>query len=92
MPDFIDSIAWFTRENFAAHKALDPHGLQPTFDDWLRDAERGVKQLKLRGIVPERVVIDPNDFAAWCKSQSMKVDGRARGAFASVVRHKRSQN
>jgi len=88
----IDVVAWFTRENFDAHRKLDPHGLQPTFDDWLRDAQRGMEQLKRDGLAPETVVIDPADFAEWCGDTGRKVDGRARSAFAAFVFAKRSKN
>lgn len=90
--DPIDVCAWFTRENFAAHKALDPKGLHATFDEWLHQAEGKLEELKRHGIVVRPVVIDPNELAAWCRSEGRKVDGAARAAFATVTAHNRSVN
>ncbi len=86
-----DVVAWFTRDTYGAHKALDPHGLQPSFEEWLSTAERG-GQLERQGIVPERIVIDPTEFAVWCRQRGCKIDGRARSEFASFVFAKRHMN
>jgi hypothetical protein len=87
-----DVCIWFTRENYAAHRALDPDGLQMSFDEWIQTVERGLKQLELQGIVPARVVIDPTDFAAWCRGEGREINGDARMAFAVIVHNKRRMN
>jgi hypothetical protein len=75
------AIAWFTRKNFGGHRALDPTGLPPTFDEWHSRAG----QFLAEAPPSARVVIDPVKFAAWCRVQGCEADATARAAFAQVV-------
>jgi len=88
----MDYVAWFTRENYAAHKALDPNGLHPTFDEWLKDAKARMEQLERKGIVLIPVVIDPEKLAAWCKSQGTEVNAKARTTFVALGLNKENLN
>lgn len=74
-------IVWFTRKNYAMHRALDPSGLPATFDEWLASMAYAVA----RAIPAPRVVIDPVRFAAWCRANSRLADSSARAAFAQIV-------
>jgi len=89
---FVDVCAWLTREDYAAHRALDPNGLPATFDEWLRNAERGVEDVKRKGIFLHRVAIDPDELAAWCRANHRVVNGRARSQFAVVVYQRSHDN
>lgn len=75
------TVAWFTRRNYARHRALDPAGLPATFDEWL--AHVGQQRRRQDPIV--RVVIDPVQFSAWCRAASREADASARTAFAQVA-------
>jgi hypothetical protein len=72
---------WFTRKNYAAHRALDPEGLPPTFDEWraLVGHRVGQKRPYLR------VVFNPGHFAAWCRAEGRDIDASARTAFAEIA-------
>ena len=52
------AIAWFTRKNFVGHRALDPTGLPPTFDEWHSRAG----QQAIQADQNVRVVIDGGMF------------------------------
>jgi hypothetical protein len=73
-------IVWFTRKNYAMHRALDPSGLPATFDEWLASMGYSVARAPAR-----RVVIDPVRFASWCRANARQADGSARTAFAQIV-------
>jgi hypothetical protein len=75
------AIVWFTRRNYAAHRALDPEGLPPTFDEWRAGA--GQQSDPQRPYV--RVVFSPKQLAAWCRAEGRQIDASARTAFAQIV-------
>jgi len=75
------SVAWFTRKNYLAHRALDPAGLPATFDEWRSRAVQQVEQ-EDQGI---RVVFSPRQFSAWCRAEGRAADASARATFAHVV-------
>jgi hypothetical protein len=75
------AIAWFTRKNYAAHRAFDPERLPPTFDEWraLVGQHKGDKRPYMR------VVFSPGQFSAWCRAEGREIDASARTAFAEIV-------
>lgn len=75
------AIAWFTRKNYAGHRALDPAGLPSTFDEWRCRAGQPVG----RHCPGARVVFSPGQFAAWCRGEGREADASARTAFAEIV-------
>jgi hypothetical protein len=75
------AVVWFTRKNYAAHRALDPEGLPPTFDEWRASIDQHVGHQ--RPYV--RVVFSPRQFTAWCRAEGRAIDASARTAFAEIV-------
>jgi hypothetical protein len=49
-------MAWFTPENFPAHRTLDPESLQDGFAEWLHYAESMFAKLTASGFTVERVL------------------------------------
>lgn len=92
MADFIDVCPWFTREGFNRYRELDPQAAHMTFDQWLSNAENAVQQMKASGVNVITVIIDPDEFVAWCQAGGHKIDAAARVQFASLVLNKRSKN
>ncbi len=75
------AIVWFTRKNYAAHRALDPEGLPPTFDEW----QAHVRQQTGQKRPYMRVVFSPGQLAAWCRAEGREIDASARTEFAAIV-------
>jgi hypothetical protein len=75
------AIVWFTRKNYVAHRALDPEGLPPTFDEWRALVGQRTGQKRPY----RRVVFNPGHFAAWCRAEGRDIDASARTAFAEIV-------
>jgi hypothetical protein len=85
----IVGVAWFTAENFPAHRALDPDSLQDSFAEWLHDVEATVANLKANGLTVERVLLGPLELEAWCAVRGRKVNPGARAELASEILERR---
>ena len=77
----LGATVWFTRKNYAGHRALDLDGLPPTFDEWLALVGNRVGPKR----TCMRVVFSPDHFAAWCRAEGREIDAPARIAFAQIV-------
>lgn len=75
------ATVWFTRKNYVAHRALDPEGLAPTFDEW----RAGIDEHTGEQRPSVRVVFSPGKFTAWCREEGREIDDSARTAFADIV-------
>ena len=79
------AIAWFARDTYDAARALMEDEMFATFDEWEkvvheRLAKRGVPLSSV-----EKVIIDPQDFAAFCRATKIKRDANGRAAYAAAV-------
>jgi hypothetical protein len=56
--------------------------LPETFGEWTKNAADIDRRLRARGIVVDRIVIKPDEFAAWTRERGLSRDELARRAFA----------
>jgi len=82
-PDLV-AIAWYSEENFDRIRALvkDGGGLQPTYQEWLRQAQSFIASLIVQGITVERVEMDPDNFTAWLRSENVDSNEQTRARYA----------
>jgi hypothetical protein len=76
--------AWFRREDYDAFKKLSPdeYNLPDTFDEWEEIANKQVAEIDATGGLVEKVIVNPQEFALWCKASGVEPNGPSRAAFA----------
>lgn len=81
------AMAWFRREDFARIKTMmiDADKLHSTWELWVKAAEANQQGFEARGFVVIRVVVVPEDFAAWCGKNGRDFDAKARMDYAVTV-------
>lgn len=80
-------IPWFRRADYDGLRRLfaDGAGLPATFDQWHERAEELRRQIEAQGGIAERVMIDPDEFPAWCRGRGLDIDSEARKRFAAAA-------
>lgn len=91
--DVVLGVAWYRPEqwNRLLEIAADRDGLEDTYEEWLRFAERSLPQLSRHGILPQKVDIDVEELLQWCNDQNCPVNASARVKFVAeklVQQHK----
>jgi hypothetical protein len=76
-------IPWLRKEDWPRWQSIDPK--LRTYDDWLRKIEVTIKNVEKRGYLAQKVIVNPDDFLAWCESIKCKVDRNARSHFAATL-------
>lgn len=73
-------IAWYSRQRYRRILEImdDAEKLPATYDQWLKGAETGERQLKRSGHIVIRAMIDPEEFVSWCRTRGLKPDAQAR--------------
>lgn len=84
------AMAWYKRENFERLRRVfeDAHVLHRSFDEWLRDAEKGSKGLEAKGVGVICVDIDPDAFPVWCAANDLRVNAQGRTNCANLIAYK----
>ncbi len=86
-------VPWFTAETWPRLLAVvDDADLMPaTYAEWIALAEPRFAQHVADGLPVERVLIDPDEWVAWCEANNLPIDRKARAAFAAVVLARRAR-
>ncbi len=85
-------IAWIRQEDYSALIRIFEDGdvFKGGWSEWLKRAEEVERKLKDDGLVVERVYLDPNTFAEWCRLNGVSTgrDGRLKwGADAAAEKY-----
>jgi len=78
---------WFDRESYphVLEVMSDRDLLPPSYERWLKQAQRVLEKARRDGQRPIRAHIDPDRFLAWCAEHGHSPDGMARLAYAGHV-------
>ena len=81
MPHF---AAWFRREDYQRIRQImdDSDKFPPEFDAWETRAKGQMEEAKRHGLVITPVILDPDEFLAFCRTENMAPSGEARAKFA----------
>jgi hypothetical protein len=61
----------------------DRDELVATYEEWVKDAESTLQEMRKAGIYPEKVEIDVKDLLRWCNEHDRPVDGSARVEYTT---------
>jgi hypothetical protein len=78
-------IAWYEPEQWPRLLEIssDREELEETHQEWVRDAERAIKELNRNGIQCVKVAVDLEQLLVWCQSQNIPVNGEARSRYVA---------
>jgi hypothetical protein len=78
-------VAWYEPDQWQQLLAVsvDRDKLEDTYDEWVQDAERVIKELRRHGLHVVKVRVKIDELVAWCQSQNISVNGEARSQYAA---------
>ena len=78
-------IAWYEPDQWQQLLAVsvDRDKLEETYDEWVQDAERVIRELRRQGVQVVKVRVKIDELVAWCQSQNISVNGEARSQYAA---------
>lgn len=83
---------WIRREDYDAFKRLSPNdpNFPDTYDEWLKDASEQIAKSEARGLVVDRIVVDPQQFAAFCKAGGIETNYATLGGYVIALNRKKN--
>lgn len=76
------SISWFRKEDWPRWLSIDPD-FDPDYQHWLVKSETAFKRITAMGHRVKKIIVDPDEFLEWSRSNGGKVDTQARSAFVA---------
>jgi len=84
-------VAWYQPDQWQKLLAVsvDKDKLEETYEEWVQDAERVIKELRRQGLYIVKVNVNVEELVAWCQKKKIPVNGEARSRYAA---HKLQQS
>jgi hypothetical protein len=78
-------IAWYEPDQWQQLLvvSMDRDQLEETYDEWVQDVERVIRELRRQGVQVVKVRMKVDELVAWCQSQNISVNGEARSQYAA---------
>ena len=77
-------MPWYARKDYQVLKEIIPNDpdIPDTYEEWLNRAANQLTEPEAHGVVCEKVVIDAQEFATWCRDSGLDANSTTIGAFA----------
>lgn len=82
------AVAWLRKEDWPRWQAIDPE--LPAYERWLSKINRLISDAERKGVTAEKIVVDPDAFAAWCNAEGKPIHRDTRAAYAAAQLMKRT--
>lgn len=81
--DIIVGIGFYRREDWERllASASDRKNLEDTYDEWLKNFHKLVKNLRAIGIKPKKVCFTLDELLDYCKKKGLKNNSKTRSEF-----------
>lgn len=85
MKNHAAAIAWYKEEQYEDFRTQCEDGgqLPASYNDWLVKAREGFEKLTEQGYCVIRIMMDMDEFKAWCQANGHKLDKQGRAAFGN---------
>jgi hypothetical protein len=86
------NFAWFQREHYDAIRGLVTDEPMPdSFEEWLETATKRINEMQAIGAIVDKVIIDPQQFTAYCLACGIDHNSATLGAFAVAMGRKQRE-
>lgn len=81
----IVGVTWYRPEEYKTLMAMCEDGgeFPDSFEEWLSNANHGLKKLQRLGYKYEKAILGPETFPAFCRQFNFKMNSDGRAAFAA---------
>jgi hypothetical protein len=78
-------VLWLHPADYPRFREICGPSVDDTYEAWRNQVERKLKALTRQGVEVERVLINPDEFAEWCKENGYELDGEGRAVYPAYL-------
>lgn len=77
--------AWYRSDQWERLRQVsdDRADLEEAWEEWVRTAEKSLRDIRARGIRVEKVDVDVEELVQWCQAKRQPINAASRSAFAA---------
>ncbi|MEA3412470.1 MAG: hypothetical protein U9R74_13160 [Pseudomonadota bacterium] len=80
-------VCWYKEEQWERLKEIvsDPDNIEETYQQWRKDAEKTLTELKANRVDIKKVSVDTEEMLIWANEHGRPLDGEARSEYAAHI-------
>jgi len=79
------ALAWYTPESWERLRAVaDDRAALGSHAAFVRKADRLAREYQAQGFAVEKILVDIDELAAWCRREGVRITQRSRATYGAV--------
>ena len=87
----IYTICWFDEEQWGLLAKLDPNGVDDTYSQWRKNANKAFAELKENGFKVQKVSVTTTELEKWCQKRNVEPNSKSRSEYAAFLAKERNE-
>ena len=89
--EIIFTICWFDEEQWNLIAKLDPNGVDDSYSQWRKNANKAFSDFQSQGKNVKKVLVKSSELVKWCKERSIDINSRSRSEYAAFIADERHE-
>ena len=86
------SLCWFDKEQWELLAKIDPEGVDDSYEEWRKNANKAISDFSTNGQNLVKVSIKVAELQEWCKNKEVEPNSSSRAEFAAMLAQQRHEN
>ncbi len=87
----IYTICWFDEEQWELLAKLDPNGVDDSYSEWRKNANKAFSELKENGANVQKVLVTTSELEKWCQKRKVEPNSKSRSEYAAFLAQNRNE-
>lgn len=87
----IYTFCWFDEEQWELIAKLDPSGVDDSYSQWRKNANKAFNELKENGFKAQKVLVKAIELEEWCKERNVEPNSKSRSEYAAFLAQERNE-
>jgi len=87
--DIIYSLCWFDEEQWKLLSKIDPTGVDESYSEWKKNANKAYSELIENGLKVQKISIKITKLQEWCQERGVMPNSKSRSEYAAFLAQKR---
>jgi len=84
------AFCWFDREQWEQLALVDPEGVDNSYEEWKKGANKAISNFILNGQKLRKISIKTTELVKWCQEKDQAPNSSARSEYAAIVAQQRN--
>lgn len=89
--DTIFTLCWFDEDQWKLLAEVDPTGVDDSYSQWRKNANKAFTELKENGLKAQKVSIKISKLLEWCHQRGIEPNSKSRSEYAAFLAQERSK-